>query len=265
MSLLNWLIVANKFMRKIIDRVFSDKYVNHKAVVGNVVLLLMYRFVYPFAVLLNKLNLSPNQITTQSLVFSILAFAALVFDEGWILFSIFWGVSVLLDFCDGTVARMANKVSKSAFRYDHMSDLFKIPLVIMGSGLRYENSLIWILAFSASFCFLYADILNQTIGCIAKHVAQPQKLSSNSKNSLGLNSRMRDRYRIVAWIVKSDLLFKLIKNTRTVLLTINGHTLLVIFLLPFGYEFALWGLGYLLFLELLAIRSRMTALIVLRR
>ena len=105
-------------MKKIINRIFSEKYVTPGA---NVIQLLMYRIAYPFAVLLNKLHLSPNQITTQSLVFSILAFIALIYDEGWVWFSIFWGVSLLLDFCDGTVARMANKVSKTAFRYDHMS------------------------------------------------------------------------------------------------------------------------------------------------
>jgi hypothetical protein len=252
-------------MTKIIGRIFSDKYVNHKAVVGNVVLLLMYRFAYPFAVLLNKLNLSPNQITTQSLLFSILAFAALVFDEGWILFSIFWGMTVLLDFCDGTVARMTDKVSKSAFRYDHMSDLFKISLVLMGVGLRYNDQLIWMLAFSASFGFMYGDILNPTLGRIEKYVAQTQQLSSNNEASVRSNVRMRDRYSIIAWVAKYDVLFKICINTFSALLAINGHTLLLFLLFPFGFEFALSGLGYLLFIELLTISLRMTTLIVLRR
>jgi len=252
-------------MRKIIGRIFSDKYVNHKAVVGNVVLLMMYRFASPFSVLLNKLNMSPNQITTQSLVFSILAFAALVFDEGWILFSFFWGMTVLLDFCDGTVARMADKVSKSAFRYDHMSDLLKIFLTFLGIALRYDDHLIWTLAFSASFGFMYGDILNHTLGCIAKHVTQTQQQSISSEDSFRSNGQMRDRHFIVAWIVKYDLLVKIYKNTRSALLTINGHTLLLFFLFPLGKEFALWGLGYLLFIELWAIRSRMATLIVLRR
>jgi len=252
-------------MKKIIDRIFSDKYVNHGAVAGNIVLLLMYRFAYPFAALLNKLNLSPNQITTQSLFFSILAFAALVFDEGWVWFSIFWGMTVLLDFCDGTVARMANKVSKSAFRYDHMSDLFKISLVILGIGLHYNDALVWVLAFSASFVFMYGDVLNNTLGSIAKLAAKTQQATNSDEVSLPPNSRRRDRYRIVAWVVKRDWLLTIYKNTYAVLLTVNGHTLLLFFILPLGRGYALAGFSYLIFVELLAIKSRIATLVVMRR
>lgn len=252
-------------MKKILNRLFSDKYVNHAAVVDNIVLLLMYRFAYPFSVLLNKLRLSPNQITTQSLVFAILAFAALILDEGWVLFWICWGMAVLLDFCDGTVARMANKVSKSAFRYDHMSDLFKIALILLGVGLRYDDYFVWALAFSASFVFVYSDLLNHELGCIAKHGAKAQRISNGSEVTFIPNVRRRDRYRIVAWVVRYDLLLKIYKNTYAALLTVNGHTLLLFLLFPFGLEFALWGFSYLILIELWTIRSRIASLVVMRR
>jgi hypothetical protein len=251
-------------MTKIIGRIFSDKYVKSASVVDNIVMLLLYRFAYPFAFLFNKLNISPNQITTQSTVFSILAFFSLIYDEGWVYFSVFWGVSYLLDLCDGTVARMSDKVSKSAFRYDHMSDLFKISLVLMGVGLRYNDKLIWMLAFSASFGLMYVDILNHTLSYSAKHVAQTQQPLSDGENSLLSNSRMRDRYRIVFWVVKHDLLYKITKMFLA-LLTIDGHILLLFFLFPFGLKASMWCLGYLIFIEFLAIRSRMTSLIILRR
>ena len=129
---------------------FSGRYIQAEV---NIVQLVMYRFAYPFAVLLNRLGMSANLITTLSLVCSLLAFSALAFDDGWRWFTIFWGTSVLLDFCDGTVARMSDSVSKSAFRYDHMSDLIKISLVIMGAAVRYDDLVIWLLAFAASFLF----------------------------------------------------------------------------------------------------------------
>jgi len=212
--------------------------------------------------LLNKLHLSPNQITTQSLVFSVLAFIALVYDEGWVWFSVFWGVSVLLDFCDGTVARMANKISKSAFRYDHMSDLFKISLVILGVGLRYNETLVWVMAFSSCFVFMYGDALNREMHTAIKVNRQSTNDSVNSSSS---TVRLRDRYRIVAGLVKHDVLFAIVKNMHAALLTVNGHTLLLFFIFPFGNEFAFWGFTYLILVELWTIRSRIASLIILRR
>ena len=252
-------------MRKIINRIFSDKYVNHNAVVGNSFLLVMYRFAYPFAVLLNKLHLSPNQITTQSLAFSILAFLALVYDEGWVWFTIFWGMTVLLDFCDGTVARMTDKVSKSAFRYDHMSDLFKITLVILGIGLRYDNDLVWGVIFITSFVFLYSDILNYQLEYASrKNVIRSEPIIAIG-DQVSKRVRLRDRFRIAAWISKYDILVKALVNVYSALLTVNGHTLLVFLLVPLSREYALYACLYFIFVSVLAIRSNITVLIKMPR
>lgn len=251
-------------MKKLIDSLFSDKYANHRAVESNFVLLLMYRLAYPFAFLLNKFGLSPNIITTLSLAFSTIAFIALFRDEGVILFSIFWSVAVLLDFCDGTVARMANKVSKSAFRYDHMSDLFKIPLIILGAGLRYNDYLVWTLAFSASFLFIYLAVLNHELGYIRKRTEEA-KQASVCEGSATQSPRLRERYRIVAWIIKRKLVYQIIVNLRTLLLTINGHMLLLFFLLPLSIKFAIWALSYLIFISLFGIRLRIATLFKMQR
>lgn len=252
-------------MKRIIDRIFSDQYVNHGAVAKNVLLLVMYRFAYPFAVLLNTLHLSPNQITSSSLVFSIFSFIALVLDDGWVLFTAFWGVTVLLDFCDGTVARMSNRVSKSAFRYDHMSDLFKISLVILGTGLRYDNYHIWVLAFSACFLFMYGDTLNHVLEYTAKHPPKLQGTLSSQSVSCTPYVRFRDRYRIAAWLVKYRTLISIGENAYAALLSVNGHTLLLFLLFPLGEELASWGLAYLVFVLVWNIRSRMALLIPMRR
>lgn len=250
-------------MKKIINRIFSDKYVNHNAVVGNILLLLMYRFAYPFAVLLNKLRLSPNQITTQSLIFSILAFFSLVYDDSYLWFSIFWGLTILMDFCDGTVARMANKVSKTAFRYDHMSDLFKIFLIIFGVGLRYHDYIVWMVIFVTLFLFLYSDILNIQLNYSLKKQENIIKDVSINQGQLAVRVRWRDRSRLVAFVVKSDVFFKVAVNLRSVLLTINGHTLLLFLLVPYGREYAMYLCFYLMSLNILSILSRISHLIKL--
>ena len=256
-------------MSSTINKVFSDKHVNHGAVVGNVLLLIMYRFAYPFSVLLNKLRLSPNQITTQSLVFSILSFIALVLDEGVVWFSIFWGVSVLLDFCDGTVARMTDRVSTLAFRYDHMSDLFKISLIFLGVGIRYDNSLVWVVTSSVLFLFMYFTVLNQEVINVRKLVEKNKQLSrskvdtsiTSSKPAVVSGNRIRDRYRIIAWIVKYDSLYKAYRLLWPPLITINGHTLLLFFLFPHGPELAVWSLSYFGLIALVSIRARIAELI----
>jgi len=257
-------------MKKMINRIFSDKYVNHKAVVGNALLLLMYRFAYPFAVLLNKLHLSPNQITTQSLVFSILAFVALVYDEGWVWFSILWGMTVLLDFCDGTVARMTDSVSKQAFRYDHMSDLFKIFLLFLGTGIRYESNLVWIVSSSVLFIFMYYTLLNHEISHVKRLLEKNGEVSKNNSDaamsSVGKvagQKRIRDRYRIVAWVAKHDLLFDVVKKISVPLATINGHTLLLFFLLPLGPEMSVGVFIYFGLMALVTIRAHIAGLIAL--
>jgi len=51
-------------------------------------------------------------------------------------------VAVVLDFCDGTVARMSNAVSKSALRYGHMSDLIKSAAIFLCVAIYYSEAYI---------------------------------------------------------------------------------------------------------------------------
>lgn len=239
-------------MKKIINRIFSEKYVTPGA---NVIQLLMYRIAYPFAVLLNKLHLSPNQITTQSLVFSILAFIALIYDEGWVWFSIFWGVSLLLDFCDGTVARMANKVSKTAFRYDHMSDTFKIYLVVLGVGIRYEDMLFWILCSTLIFFYGFSEILAHDIKNITTKKQIIDSLAASVIDPIR-KKRIRERFLIIGYFLKKfPFLASLIKKLQAVvnvIFTFNGHTLLIFFTFPIGGWVTKITLIYLIYLVMIS-------------
>jgi len=253
--------------KEMMDRVFSDEFVHADV---NIVQLIMYRSAYPFAVLLKNLRLSPNLITTLAVIFSILAFAALAFDEGWAWFSVFWGVTVLLDFCDGTVARMTNQVSKQAFRYDHMSDLFKIFLLFLGTGVRYDTGLVWMVSITVLFLFMYFMILNHDIAFIRKlsNLMGPSANSDTDSYTSDATSgesrmRIRERYPIVGWLVKFKLLHKTFSLFWAPLTTINGHTLLLFFLLPFGLEYAVCGFAYLGLVALNGIRMRIGLLLTI--
>ncbi|AEF99611.1 CDP-alcohol phosphatidyltransferase family protein [Methylomonas methanica] len=233
-------------MIKIISHIFADKYVNHNAVIGNPILLLMYRLAYPFAVLLVKLRFSPNQITTQSLIFSMLAFSSLVFDEGCVWFSVFWGMTVLLDFCDGTVARMTDTVSKTAFRYDHMSDIFKISLVVLGVGIRFDEMPIWILCSSFIFFYGYSEILahdlkNFSTIALLNDLLNSSEINSAVKSDQNIveRQRIRDRFEMLKFALERfpllmNSMLKIFKFIYSAIFTFNGHTLLIFFLLPVG-------------------------------
>lgn len=242
-------------MKKIIDRIFSEKYVNHDAVVGNDLLLLMYRLAYPFAVLLNKLHLSPNQITTQSLVCSILAFVALIYNDGWVWFSIFWSLMVLLDFCDGTVARMTDKISKTAFRYDHMSDIFKIYLVVLGVGIRNNDMLFWVLSSTLIFFYGYFEILAHDLKNITM---RKQMIDSSAASAINpaRGKRIRERFFIIGFFMEKFPLIvsrikEIYKKIYVVLNTFNGHTLLFFFAFPVGGWVTKITLIYLIYLTVI--------------
>lgn len=219
-------------MKAALAKLFSDRYANRAAVGANLLLLGMYRFAYPFALVLRILRLSPNQITTLSLLSAALAAYALTLQlDAW--FYLFWAGAVLLDFCDGTVARMTGEIRKTAFRYDHSSDLGKIFLVILGCGCRYESTQIWVLSASAIFFFMFYMVLNHDLG-----VARQRR--SDSAAAQPDTGRVASIPRV-----------SFVQSLKVVLLTINGHTLLVFFLLPLGDSGAILGLSYFLMLSLL--------------
>ncbi|MGD2170993.1 MAG: CDP-alcohol phosphatidyltransferase family protein [Gammaproteobacteria bacterium] len=256
-------VYMNGFWQRALDRIFSGKYVHEDI---NLLQTVMYRAAYPCAVLLNKLRLSPNQITTLSIGFAIMAFAALVLDPGWAYYTLFWGLSVLLDFCDGTVARMTNRTSVKAFRYDHMSDLFKLCLLFFGVGIRYDTSLTWSAAALVIFLFMYFTLLTHDLLHVRKITGLKSSPSTDESvtvdDAAGIPApRLRERYRPVAWLVKHDRLYRLFRILWPPLTTISGHSLLLFFLFPLGPEWSLAVFAYLGLLTLLGIRGRIAQLL----
>lgn len=236
-------------MRRTFSHLFSAEYAKWSE---NAVLVLMYRLAYPFAYQLNKLNFSPNLITSLSLMFSILAFVALVFDQGYKLFCLYWAIAVLLDFCDGTVARMANRVSKSAFRYDHMSDIFKISLLLLGVGIHFDNLAYWILSATLIFTYTYSEILSHDL----KNMTASKSLSNPQVQSVATiieKKRLRERFLLIGYAArKFPLAVSLARQIYTTLTTFNGHTLLVFFLLPVGGWVTMVALAYLILLTVVS-------------
>lgn len=219
---------------------FSNEYVNKEAVKGNIIQLFLYKIAYPLSTLFVKLNITPNTITVFSIIFAVISFLALILDNGFIYFTLFWTLSIHLDYCDGTVARMTGNLRKSAFRFDHMSDIIKIGLIIFGVGIRYQTISIWLLSFMSMFSFLYLTIVSHELGYYKK-----------SKDSLPLAEQSN------ALVIKNNsFIIKLIRNNTLLtnlysfFFTLNGHTLLWFFLISLGPELAKIFLVYFLLLSI---------------
>jgi hypothetical protein len=60
------------------DKLFSAKYINQKATKNNVIVYLLGRLSYPFAVVFARIGVTPNQITTLSTLLAIASSIALI-------------------------------------------------------------------------------------------------------------------------------------------------------------------------------------------
>ena len=101
---------------------------SNKDAIHNPIQIFLYVVAYPLALFLNKIKLSPNSVTIISSIFAVFSFVSLI-KYNLFLFYIFWGISFILDYADGTLARMINKVRKNALRIDHISDHLKVILI----------------------------------------------------------------------------------------------------------------------------------------
>lgn len=202
-------------------------------------LLAMYRFAYPFAFILNRIRISPDRITTLSLLSAALAFLTLVLHASYGWFCLFWGLAVLLDFCDGTVARMSSRIATRAFRYDHMSDIFKISLVVIGVAIRFDETPLWILCSTFLFVYLYSEIVNHDL----RHTFERSKVTAeirlptpNTSDADGqATRRLRDRSLVIGFLFnRLRFVYIFLQQLYVATTTFNGHTLLVFLALPAG-------------------------------
>ncbi|MDT8340394.1 MAG: CDP-alcohol phosphatidyltransferase family protein [Longimicrobiales bacterium] len=261
-------------MRRRLTHFFSDRYV--QKVEGNALLYWMYRLAYPFAVLLNRLSLRPNHITTLSLICAIFAAYRLATVSGWAGFCTLWGLAVLLDFCDGTVARMTDRVSSTAFRYDTMSDLLKIALLMLGTGIRYQDQSVWGAALLTTFLITASYVLSRERSLLARlhdlNTDGREDAAPAGSPADAVEDPFGNRAPIIRWIARRERLLNTARSTlsvlaaiRGVVLTYHGHTFLVFLILPFGAEAVLAALFYVMLLSLLAVRANIAGLIAMRR
>ena len=78
--------------------------------------------------LYKKLNLTPNMITTISLILG-LSSAYSIYKDSYIIGAILWFLSYYFDCADGKMARKFKMTSKFGDLYDHSSDILKHVII----------------------------------------------------------------------------------------------------------------------------------------
>jgi len=192
---------------------------------------------YSLSVALSKTKISPNQITFFSLIFCIISFYFLII-QNLKYFIFFYIASVILDLCDGQVARIKNKINKSILNFDHLSDIFKISLILLGIGIFYNLEIIWILAYVTNFLFLFLMLLHQII------------IDINKKVTI---KKIREYVPIINVFFKINFLKKFFDLWYNAFFTVSLFTILLFALIPQNYTLAISVFIYLIFLLFLNI------------
>jgi len=91
--------------------------------------IVILKFIDPHLQFYNKLNITPNMITTISIIFGILS-AHNIFKGNFKTSALLFIISYYFDCVDGKLARKYNMVSEFGDFYDHFSDLFKIIIIL---------------------------------------------------------------------------------------------------------------------------------------
>ena len=195
----------------------------------NFLILLISYLVYPLSLVLVKFKIKPNLITSVSLLLAIYSSYQFILGN-FKYFTIFWTLSLLLDFCDGQVARISKIINKTAFNFDSLSDLLKIFIIILSSAIYYNYQLYWIISCLSVFLFLFHDVLYAYF----IHLKKRESLFQNQ-------------------LIKNKLYIKILKSFANLFFKIDGHSILFFLLLALNLQYATLTLIYMQLILLLNI------------
>ena len=237
----------------------SFRYIKRGATQNNPILWIIYVACLPVARVAKFLGLSPNSITGASLVTGLASVLALASQE-LILFYILWTISFVLDFVDGTLARMTGNLSSFPISIDHFSDLVKINLVFVGFGLYFQDGTVWLMTSLAGFGFMFYTLLNHEISAaLAERGVGVHGESQSLQGEITGKSRGAKR-RIKEALARSPLGLRLAVVVKTILFSIQAHTLLLFFFIPGSWNVAVILLSYIIFLAVFNVFEQLSRL-----
>ena len=128
---------------------------------------------------IHKLGITPNIITTMSLICGLSA-STLLYNKHYYSACVLWIISYYLDNLDGYIARKYNQTSKIGDYYDHIADSIKFLTALfvlykLNSHKFYEVSIV---------LFIFLMLMMGHLGC------QERYYNKNESDSLGFTKQM---------------------------------------------------------------------------
>ncbi len=211
----------------------------NRAADNNLTMLGMYYLAYPLVLLFEKLKLKPNTVTLFSTILGVIGIFFLIKINSIKYFMFFFFLSQLLDHVDGTLARKTNQINKSNIDIDHLSDLFKVTITLIGFAYYFSLSIIWTLC-SASLIFLflheYLRMRNKK-----KSIIKKKYKKKNNKNLI------RDSFSIVRFFYNIPFVGEILKFIYRFCTTLQSQSVLILIIAPINEYFCIGVLLYFLF------------------
>ena len=119
----------------------------------------IHKFItYPILPTLIQLNLTPNFITTISLICGIISFVLISYDN-YICGSVFFMLRYIADCIDGAVARLTKQSSEFGDIYDHCVDYFTFILFYISCYTKNFSNIFMIIL----HIFLFSSIIHYAL------------------------------------------------------------------------------------------------------
>ena len=194
----------------------------------NLIIWMIYNFAIPITRAALYLKISPNSLTTLSSGFALSSGMSLLIEGLHNAFIPLFLISLLLDFADGLVARTTGKIGRTAFRYDHISDLFKVSFVVLCLSIFCNSKVVWMLGMSSVMLFLLSTVLNHDLSFVRKNFAQKSEQDFR---------RIKEPNNAI------------VTNIFTIFFTYNSHTLLIFIIIAAKPQFAAHVFAYLIIIS----------------
>jgi len=211
-----------------------------ESIKDNLVQHFLYKLAFVFSHIFKYFRITPNQITFSSILLCLIS-CYFLYNNQITLFLILWYISHFLDYCDGTLARLTAKTTKSLLRVDHFVDLIRIVITFLFISLFYNSNIIWVLTIVFLSLFFLSQILS---------------LEYDAKKQVNPN------FKYIISINKKNVFFKHFYN---IFFTFNGHTLFILGFIFINDFFAISIFCYLIFLNLKNMYSPLQFLIKNKR
>ena len=183
---------------------------------NNPVIWLVSLISFPISKLFVTFKISPNFVTILSFILMIMSCSFLL-QGNLFLFSLTFIFSILLDFCDGQVARLIKKSNNTKFRFDHFSDIIKISIIYLTFGILFDEFYSWIFFF-ISYLLFFSNIY------LHSSVVNAEKAKSNLLKNKKIKFTFFKYFKLNIFMMIYKIIIPLVT-------TFNAHSLFLILLI----------------------------------